>query len=47
MGLDATEASSCLRFSLSRHTTAEEVDAAVELVGGLVAALRPLGGGSA
>ena len=43
MGLSEAEASSCLRFSLCRTSTGEEVDAALALVGDLVGALRTLG----
>ena len=47
MDLNELEAASCLRFSLSTHSTAAEVDDAVALVGGLAAALRDWGPGPA
>jgi cysteine desulfurase len=40
MGLDADQAASCVRFSLSRDTTAEEVDTALAIVLESVSALR-------
>jgi cysteine desulfurase len=42
MGLSAVEARSCLRLSLSRLTTAEEVDRALEIIPQAVARLRSL-----
>jgi cysteine desulfurase len=44
MGLSAERASSSVRFSLHRQTTAEEVDHAVELVASQVARMRELSG---
>ncbi len=43
MGLTATEARGCLRLSLSRLTTADEIDAALEIIPAAVARLRSLG----
>jgi cysteine desulfurase len=42
IGLPATEARASLRFSLGRHTSAEEVDAALEIIPAAVAQLRHL-----
>jgi cysteine desulfurase len=46
MGLDSAQASSSVRLSLSRYSTALEVDAAVEILVGAVARLRALAGTS-
>ena len=43
MGLTATEARSSLRLSLSRLTTADEVEAALQIVPAAIARLRSLG----
>jgi cysteine sulfinate desulfinase/cysteine desulfurase-like protein len=40
MGLTEDEAASCVRFSLSRETTGEDVLAAVEIVSSAAADLR-------
>jgi cysteine desulfurase len=42
IGLPAAEARASLRFSLGRHTTEAEVDAALELIPGAVAQLRQI-----
>jgi cysteine desulfurase len=42
IGLPATEARASIRFSLGRHTTAAEIDAALEIVPAAVAQLRQL-----
>jgi cysteine desulfurase len=42
IGLPASEARASIRFSLGRHTTATEIDAALELVPAAVAQLRQL-----
>ena len=42
IGLPAPEARASIRFSLGRHTTAAEIDAAVEIVPAAVAQLRQL-----
>jgi cysteine desulfurase len=42
VGLPAAEARASIRFSLGRHTTAAEIDAALEIVPGAVAQLREL-----
>lgn len=42
IGLSASEARASLRFSLGRHTTAAEIDAALELIPAAVAQLRSL-----
>jgi cysteine desulfurase len=42
MGLPANEARASIRFSLGRHTTPEEIDAALEIVPAAVAQLRQL-----
>jgi cysteine desulfurase len=42
IGLPATEARATARFSLGRHTTAAEIDAALEIVPAAVAQLRQL-----
>lgn len=42
IGLPASEARASIRFSLGRHTTAEEIDAALEIVPAAVAQLRQL-----
>jgi cysteine desulfurase len=42
MGLTPAEARSSLRLSLSRHTTAEEIDRALQLIPAAVARLRSL-----
>lgn len=47
MGLDAAQASSSVRLSLSRYTTAAETERALEILAGAVARLRALAGGSA
>jgi cysteine desulfurase len=42
MGLSPTEARSSLRFSLSRWTTQEEIDKAIQITSSIVAKLSPL-----
>jgi cysteine desulfurase len=42
IGLPASEARASIRFSLGRHTTADEIDAALEMVPAAVAQLRTL-----
>ena len=42
IGLPASEARASIRFSLGRHTTAAEIDAALEIVPAAVAQLRQL-----
>ncbi len=42
IGLPASEARACIRFSLGRHTTAADIDAALEIVPAAVAQLRQL-----
>lgn len=42
IGLSAAEARASLRFSLGRHTTAAEIDAALEIIPAAVAQLRAL-----
>ncbi len=42
IGLPASEARACIRFSLGRHTTEAEIDAALEFVPAAVAQLREL-----
>jgi len=42
IGLPAAEARASIRFSLGRHTTGAEIDAALEIVPAAVAQLREL-----
>lgn len=45
MGLTALDAHSSIRFSLGRQTTAEEIDAVLDVLPGLVERLRKISGG--
>jgi cysteine desulfurase len=46
LGLSPQDAKSVVRFSLSRLTTEEEIDASIEIVSGIVAEMRQLSGPS-